>query len=177
MEGTRYIEVPADKLRGLFTEIGGKVTEKGGSLQEGIQGREVVMDLYPAESKTAVRVYTSLARGADAVRGCGEDAVRLVLGYQGKDRNGKDRFWVLQKGPRIYRTAPTKLPTEERVEVFLGRLRQAIRESYLMAREWRKCHLCGAPMSTRENKQSKSKFWGCTSFPECRGTQPWAPSE
>ncbi len=177
MEGTRYIEVPADKLLGLFGEIGGKVTDAGGQLHEGVEGREVVIDLYPAGSRAAVRVYTSLARGAGAVRGCGEDAVRLVVGYQGKDKSGKPRFWPLQKGPRIYRTAPTKLPEDERVALFLERLKGAVRKSYGMARDWRRCQACGAPMSTRENRQTKSKFWGCTAYPDCRATAPWTPSD
>lgn len=172
-EGTRYVEVPAEMMLALFADIGEKVRAKGGQLHEGRAGNELVMDVFPAERGSGVRVYTSLARGADAVRGCGEDAVRLVVGYYGKDRDGRQIFRPLQDGPRIYRTAPTKLPQEERARVFLDRLKEAVRDAYGTARDWKRCHACGAPMSERKNKQTGSKFWGCTAFPECRATAPW----
>lgn len=38
-----------------------------------------------------------------------------------------------------------------------------------------KCPLCGALMSLRTAKAGKtagSQFWGCTSYPECKGTLP-----
>lgn len=174
MEGSRYVEVPADRLMELLRGIGTKVTERGGALTEGVQGREVVVDLQPGGSQVKVRIYTSLARGADAVRGCGEDAVRLVLGYEGTIR-GKPSFVKLEGGPRIYRTAPTKLPQEERVTVFLGRFEEALREAFITAKKWTRCH-CDAPMSVRANKQTGSKFWGCTRYPECRGTRPYESS-
>lgn len=171
-EGTRYVEVPSERLMGMLHDIGSKVAAKGGGLVEGVQGREVVVDLTPAGSRTVIRVYTSLARGADAVRGCGEDAVRLVVGYNGKGRDGKPRFVPLGEGRRIYRTAPTKLPSEARVSAFLERFQDALRETYAEARAWIACPSCGAPMSLRTNKGTGSKFWGCTSYPECRGTRP-----
>lgn len=170
-EGTRYVEVPADRMMGLLRDIGEKVRSRSGSMTESVQGREVVVDLQPGDCGTIVRVYTSLARGADAVRGCGEDAVRIVIGCEVQGRDGKSRFLKLAGGPRIYRTAPTQLPQEERVDVFLARFRDALRNAYQDAREWTRCPVCDAPMSERENKATKSKFWGCTRFPECRGTR------
>ncbi len=32
------------------------------------------------------------------------------------------------------------------------------------------CPLCGKPMRTR--KSAKGDFWGCSAYPECRGTRP-----
>ncbi len=32
------------------------------------------------------------------------------------------------------------------------------------------CPLCGSEMRLRVNRQNKSKFWGCSKFPNCRGT-------
>ena len=173
-EGTRYIEVPSDKLMGLLKDIGSKVMAKGGALVEGVQGREVVVDLTPAGSRTGFWFCTLVVRGSVSVRGCGEDAVRLLIGYTGEGRDGKFRFFPLSDGRRIYRTAPTKLPTDERVTVFLGRFQDALRETYAEARAWTACPSCGAPMSLRTNKATQSKFWGCTSFPDCRGTRPHA---
>lgn len=35
-----------------------------------------------------------------------------------------------------------------------------------------RCEACGAPMTIRENHETKSRFLGCSTFPECRETQP-----
>lgn len=34
------------------------------------------------------------------------------------------------------------------------------------------CPDCGRPMVARKNKNTGRPFWGCTSFPRCRGTRP-----
>lgn len=172
MEGSRYVEIPSEQLLGLLRDIGSKVSARGGVLTEGVQGREVVVDLQPAEVKTVVRVYTSLSRGADAVRGCGEDAVRLVVGYMG-NRNGKPEFRPLTQGRRIYRTAPTQLSHEKRVEAFLERFQDALREVYAEALNWTACPSanCKAPMHQRTNRNHGTKFWGCTRYPACNATR------
>lgn len=33
------------------------------------------------------------------------------------------------------------------------------------------CPDCGGPMVSRKNKSTGQRFWGCASFPECRGTR------
>jgi restriction system protein len=35
---------------------------------------------------------------------------------------------------------------------------------------WLECPQCGKPM--RERKSAKGSFWGCSAYPECKGTQP-----
>lgn len=175
MEATRYVEVPADALMGRLQGIGAKVVERGGTYTEGVMGREVYVDLQPAGSKVTVRVYTSLSRGADAVRGCGEDAVRLVIGHWGKGREGP-RFWDLAPGRRIFRTAPTQLVLEERVKVFLDRFEDALRDAYRVAKDWHRCHACGCPMVERQNKARGTSFMGCTAYPDCRATAPVSQS-
>jgi len=169
--GSRYVEVPAASIMEVLDSIGEKVAAKGGKKNTGVHGREVVVDIFPPRTDVCVRVYTSLAAGADAVRGCGEDAVRLVPGYHGKARDGRERFLPLGKGPRIYRTAPTKLPAEERVKVFLDRLTEALRGAYQQAREWPSCPDCEAAMVLRQNRTKGTQFWGCTKYPECKGTR------
>jgi restriction system protein len=32
------------------------------------------------------------------------------------------------------------------------------------------CPLCGKPM--RQRKSAKGDFWGCSAYPECKGTRP-----
>ena len=33
------------------------------------------------------------------------------------------------------------------------------------------CPECGGPMTSRANKSSGQRFWGCNDFPTCRGTR------
>jgi four helix bundle suffix protein len=42
------------------------------------------------------------------------------------------------------------------------------------------CPLCGKPMAlrtARKGKQAGSQFWGCSVFPDCKGTRPLARSD
>ena len=34
-----------------------------------------------------------------------------------------------------------------------------------------KCPECGGPMTSRANKSTGQRFWGCDDFPTCRGTR------
>ena len=163
---SRYVEIPADTLLKHLRVIGGKVEQSGGQLHETVQGKEIVFELTPVNRETFVRVYTSLARGEDSVRGCGEDAVRLVVGTE---FGGK--FRPLSKSRRIYRTAPQG-PEEERVAAFLERLTERLREAFGQAvREHPSCPKCGSPMARRTAKATGNEFFGCLAFPECRGTK------
>ena len=176
-----YIEVPADDLLNELREVGRAIVARGGKVEEKIAGREVVFDLTPPDCPTVVRVYTSLARGSSAVRACGKDAIRLVLGFDHVDDTKRSGFRPVSKGRRVFRTAPNKdhagwLNTNERVATFLARLKQAIREAYLEALNAPTCHVCGeAPVARRETKSGNRKFLGCTRFPECKGTRPLPP--
>jgi ssDNA-binding Zn-finger/Zn-ribbon topoisomerase 1 len=33
------------------------------------------------------------------------------------------------------------------------------------------CPLCEGPMTSRANKSTGQRFWGCNAFPKCRGTR------
>ncbi len=35
-----------------------------------------------------------------------------------------------------------------------------------------RCRACGKPLSRRMGKKSKSRFWGCTAYPDCKQTYP-----
>lgn len=159
----RFVEVPADRLLGTLRGIAEKVTARGGRVVEGTQGREVVVDVVPPGGRAMVRVYTSLASGADAARGCGEDAVRLVVGVLG-DRG----FRPVAEAEKILRTAPAA--AEDRVGVFLGRLTERLRGAYKTAAMVPACPACGRAMMRRES--NSGSFYGCTGFPACRGTRP-----
>ncbi len=34
-----------------------------------------------------------------------------------------------------------------------------------------KCPDCGGPMTSRANKATGQRFWGCNAYPKCRGTR------
>lgn len=173
--GSRYVEVPAASIVEVMDTICAKVCGAGGKTSKGVSGREVFVDIFPPHTPVGVRVYTSLAVGDDSVRGCGEDAVRLIHGYMGTPRGGKERFLPLNaSGPkkrRIYRTAPNGIPESERVKTFLDRLTEALRAAYQEARECITCPDCEGAMVIRANRTYGTQFWGCTRYPECKGTR------
>ncbi len=40
-----------------------------------------------------------------------------------------------------------------------------------MAVENLKCPTCGGPMVSRLNRVKNQRFWGCQTYPECKGTR------
>ena len=164
--GTRYIEIPADSLTGAIEAIGAAVASRGGSIVSGRSGRERTYELAPHRGRGVVLVYTSLSCGADTVRQCGTDAVRIVVGH--RDADGK--FRPHGKGQRIYRTAPKGEPSA-RVAAFLGRLTGVLREAYGAAMRVPSCPSCEAVMGKRTVKSTGRQFWGCSMYPECKATR------
>lgn len=164
MSGTRFVAIPADRLLAELREIGALVSGKGGRFVEGVQGREVVVDVVPPGGRAQVRVYTSLARGATEVRDCGDDAVRVVVGV-----DTPERFRPLESGVKILRTAPAK--ADDRVGVFLGRLRVALRAAYVRAKDVPPCPVCGRAMALRSTRDKTRKFLSCIGWPECKGSR------
>lgn len=40
---------------------------------------------------------------------------------------------------------------------------------------WPYCPDCGAKMVLRTNRRTKERFWGCSDFPDCRGSRDVGP--
>jgi len=167
----RFVNIPAEDIKRCLNDICEKVSEAGGVCSEGTSGKEVTFDIQPPGVKTFVRVFTSLGRGSSSVRGCGEDAVRLIVGFMGKDRRDRDRFFTVRK-KTVYRTAPQNDDESVRVEAFLERFKEAIRGGYKIAKLHPHCPDCGAPMAIRENRATKHEFLGCSKYPQCKKTIP-----
>ncbi len=167
-----FINVPSDDLLGTLRTIGQAVAGRGGSFEEGVQGREVFVDICPPNRQSRVRVFTTITCGAGNVRACGDDAIRFVVGRVFEDDRGKVRFQPLAKSRKMLRTAPTKLSPEERVEVFLKRLTTNLRTAYGEALKHPTCPACGSIMGLRTPKagQSWTAFYGCCAYPDCRST-------
>lgn len=171
--GKRYIEVPADDLLGMLRDVGTKVRGAGGNCVEGVQGREVVFDIVPPEREAFLRVFTTLTRGADTVRDCGADAIRLVVGHRWAGDDGKIRFGPLARSRKLLRTAP-KGTEEERITAFLERLKGALRDGYREALSHPTCPKCGNVMRLREPREGGKQFkpfWGCVGYPKCKETK------
>ncbi len=158
MTGPRYVEVPADRMLGLLTEIGEAVTARGGAWSTGREGREVVVTIQPPGAGAVVKVYTTLAIAADQLRDCGEDAIRIAVVSVGPNPRG------LAPSVKVLRTAPRD--AGDRVQCLLDRVRDRVREQYRVAQHVPPCPRCGAPMAIRESVHGP--FYGCTGYPNCR---------
>jgi len=110
-KGDRYVEVSREKLEGLL---------QGAGFERYVQGHEVVYRRQHHRDATMwVKVYTSLSATAAVARGCGEDAIRVVLVFENPRTN---KSGCLYKCPRVYRTG-----SEQKV---LDRLLARMREAY-----------------------------------------------
>lgn len=164
----RFVNITAAALLACLRGIGEKITAAGGSFSEGVSGREIVVDIHHHSGRGVVRVFTSLAQGASSARGCGKDAVRVVLGvmFDGE-------FRPLGKSRKVLRTAPQGVADRE--GAFLDRLTETIREGYGEAYKIEVCPDCGCPMALRRPKKGAKKqfrpFYGCIDYPKCRGTK------
>jgi len=91
----------------------------GKGFEKALCGREVVYDFYHRlDSNLKVRVYSSIKDGDDAVRGCGKDAIRIVV-LRRDPATGRIR--ALAQSVRVYRVN-TAASTVERL---LARCREA----------------------------------------------------
>ena len=158
----RFVQVSAGKLLAELREIGALVEQRGGTFHEGVHAHEIVVDLVPAHARAMVRVYTSLAIGAQVVRQSGEDAVRILVCVE-----HPEGFRKLEESRRVFRTAPAAKTEAERERLFLDRLRGILRLSYALAQRNPPCPLCGRATADRAGK-----FRGCSGYPLCRGKLP-----
>jgi Topoisomerase DNA binding C4 zinc finger len=171
-DNSKYVAVPEAAMRALMeSECGFEQIKLDGTTELVFQ-RDVVSS-KGKEFPYAVRVYSSVAYGE--TRAVGEDAIRVILmntttnrpvKIMGEGRKNRDR--KSKAGSRIYRTAPTGIPTEERVAELLGRLKTRCRE-YFYHVVANQCPKCDSALSLRHSKGND--FYGCTNFPECKHTQ------
>lgn len=112
-KGDRYVEVSREKLEAML---------QGAGFERHVQarGHEVVYRRqHHADPTMWVKVYTSLSVDASVARGCGEDAIRVVLVFENPRTNASG---CLYKCSRVYRTG-----SEQKV---LDRLLERMREAY-----------------------------------------------
>lgn len=114
-----YVEVPAEAIRTKLKEMGFERT-----FQERC-GEEVYERCHHKDGAYVVRIYSSISDGACSVRGCGEDAIRVVALRRIVRFGDWRRPWEWQgvaKTKRIHRTGT--------VEGVLARMHERAREAY-----------------------------------------------
>lgn len=160
----RYVEIPAHRIEEEARDIGRRVEARGGRARWTTEGRERVFELDTHKANgTRVRFFTTLPVDGDTVRDCGADAARIVV-VSYADGTTKP----LEKATRILRTAPRKLASAHRIEAWIARVRQALRDAYGRALRVRECPKCGRAMAHRNGRNGP--FLGCTGYPVCKTT-------
>lgn len=97
---------------------------------------------------TSLRVYSSIEQGTS--RECGSDAIRVVLAT----RNA-EKIRVCGSSRRVNRTKNWRDNLSNRINGWFEMMGPT-------------CPKCGA--ATVERKGAYGDFWGCTNYPECKGT-------
>lgn len=100
-----------------------------------------------------VRVYTTITDDADAAREVGTDAIRVCVVHVETDKP----VWT---ATRVHRTQGWKAKTLERM-----------REAWMAASGIKRCPQCERPMVLRTTRDKARRFYGCVSYPACKGTQ------
>ena len=110
-----YVEVPAHRIREVLLAAGFRLME-GNGYSYGNEGEEVYFRAHDKDASYAVKVFSSITRGRQTVRGVGQDAIRVVaVRHVGS--------WVgVWKGKRIHRTGS--------VDAVLERMMERARDAY-----------------------------------------------
>lgn len=120
----RYVEVSRERMEAFLQEKG---------FRREVQSREVVyIRDHHLDKNVKVKVYTTLTAGANQVRECGADAIRVVTIFD----NGQGKSFGVGKFPKLLRTASEDLTEEQRVQAVLDRLYDRMREAYARANEF-----------------------------------------
>ena len=156
MKAKRYVEISEAEMTSMMEEdMGFEKIQLPGTTE--IVWQRQIETKSGGKFPYAVRVYSSIAYGSS--RGCGEDAIRVVVINLDTGRPIKLTPTKGKAGKRIYRTkgAMTNLNTR-------------IRETFeYVSNTGNHCPDCSSLLVTRNGKWGE--FLGCTNYPDCRGTR------
>lgn len=150
---SNYVSISKDDFEfGLFSMQRELPQRRLGSIQEvqlrGVQ--EYVYEIDTTQPRVKIRIYSSVSKNSNQARGKGFDAIRCVVDYKGTE---------IFKG-----TAHTK-----RLSTWKKNLKDKILELTDRLDEMPACPQCQSAMTIR--KGPRGNFWGCVSFPKCKGTK------
>lgn len=167
----RFVEIPRARLEAECQEIADLVIAAGGSATWTLVGNERVLEIEPPRTvpRARVRFFTSFSRHGDTARECGADAARVVVTAYTYD--ARNEWRPIEKPTRILRTAPRDMTERERVDAWLARVREALRDGYRRALAVKACPKCNRALALRPRKDKTGHFLGCIGFPSCRHTE------
>jgi len=114
--------------------------------------REMVLGKIVAKN-ICLRVYTGIV--GDISRDVGRDAIRVGVFFRRPDAT----IVKVAGSKRVHRVAGWRKNLADRLDRW--------REQMFPA-----CHVCDMPSVERTNKKDKTKFLGCSQYPNCRATRP-----
>jgi len=110
-----FVPVPASAIRNRLAAAGFR-------LLPAAHGEEVYERAHDRDPCYTVKVYSSIQRGADSARDCGEDAIRVVALFADSRFHWPAQIVPIFKATRIHRTGS--------VEKVLDRMIERAREAY-----------------------------------------------
>jgi len=162
--GTRYVPISEEEMNALLVDkLGFEDVTHRVEAKERVFERQVVSK-NGVEFPFAVRVYSTIEFGGS--RGCGEDAIRVVL-IDLEEENPKFRFKKVlgegkgKAGRRIHRTKNAMKNLEERIKDYFRHI------------ILNQCPKCGSLMAIRERRADGKKFLSCTKWhtTKCNGSR------
>ena len=153
----RYVPISEADMRAELADMGFEQVPNGKG--------ELTFQRQVKETHYAIRIYTTIVHGES--RDCGEDAIRVLLINTKTDRPVK----VLDK-----ETTPKPDGSMPKAGCKVLRTKSALTNMRERARDyWRHvaghpCPECGSVMAVRTNRAARTKFLGCTNYPDCSAT-------
>lgn len=141
--------------KSLFTlitagEMDTVLSEAGFQKVEMTDGTKEAVYEFPHQRlpHVVVRIYTSISDLMS--RGCGEDAIRVILFDKRINK-------AVAKGVRTHR-----------IVGWQDRMLQKARDLYLSVKSLKTCCKCGMYLVERTNSKTNEKFLGCSNYPQCK---------
>ena len=136
----RFVPVPAAAIRNRLAAAGFRLIDTARGSEEVYERK------HDKDERYIVRVYSSLTHGADDVRSCGEDAIRVVALFVDSTHHWPARTYPIFKSARVYRTGT--------VEGVLDRMIERAREAYAQCNAHR--HPTGRAQSNPSSDDGES---------------------
>ena len=111
----RFVAVPATTIRERLAAAGFR-------LLPATSGEEVYERAHDKDARYTIKVYSSIQRGAEEVRDCGADAIRVVAIFADSKFHWPAREVPIFKATRVHRAGT--------VEAVLDRMIERAREAY-----------------------------------------------
>lgn len=138
----RYVEIDKEYFETLvIKEMGFEVIPMPNTFE--------VVYTRKIDDNYSMYIYSSIDKATGITRNCGDDAIRIVIGYRDENNNIKLTSFL----KRVYRTK-SALPNT------LTKSRELWKEFKHAPR----CNKCGNLLVERRNSKTNEKFMGCVNW-------------